>query len=174
MSVWGRTSKIDVNIRIVDNVNDLGHVMKHHGSWYRSWAQERMEEGNLCFGADYNGKIISTVWTSFDHVFLPYVEYNLNAREGIIPLIGGWSSPDFRGQGIYPSVWNECCKFLIEKKNAKRTWAFIQPTNIISFIVHKKFFCDRVDMIIQLKKLFGFRKHRVIHPFRPIDDFFDL
>ena len=166
--------KIDVKVRIINNIDGLKHVIEHHGSWYVSWAQKRLEEGNLCFGADYNGKIISTVWTSFEEVFLPDVEFTLKAKNGVIPLLGAWTSPDFRGQGIYPSVWNECCKFLIKEKHAKRVWGFIHPSNISSFRVHRDLHCDTIDMVIILNKFLGIKKHRIICPFRPVEKLINL
>ena len=153
--------KDDVDFQIKTNAKEIGSLIEQREHWYPSLAEKRFDDGNICFVAEHEKKIISCVWTSFNEVYLPNVEYTLRVEKEVAPLIDGWTSPDFRGMGVYNFVWNNTIRYLREHSEYKKIYGFIQPTNKLSLIVHRRMNLEKVIIIITLTKVFGIRFHRV-------------
>jgi len=154
--------KLNIDFSIKQSIIEINSLIEQREQWYQKLAEKRFKQGNLCFVGECQDKIISCVWTSFGEVYLPNVKYTLKVPQDVVPLIDGWTSPEFRGKGIYNYVWNKCLEHLSDKSNYKRIYGFIQPTNESSLVIHKKMNLDKVIIIIKLFNFFGFKHHKVV------------
>jgi len=153
--------QIDAEFKIGKNMNEIKTLIEQREHWYPSLAEKRFDDENICFVAEHEKKIICCVWTSFKDIYLPNVEYTLEVEKEVAPLIDGWTSLDFRGMGVYNFVWNNTLRYLREHSEYKKIYGFIQPTNKLSLMVHRRMNLEKVIVIITLIKIFGIRFHRV-------------
>jgi RimJ/RimL family protein N-acetyltransferase len=148
----------EVNLRIVNSITDVKSLVAQRENWYHDWAKKRFNDGNICFGVEYNGEIISCIWTCFNEVYLPNVDYNLKVGNNIAPVLDGWTSPQYRNKGLYSYVMNSCLRYLHEKTDYTHAYFFIQPENVRSLLIHKEL---KVVFSVRLLKLFPFKFRRV-------------
>jgi RimJ/RimL family protein N-acetyltransferase len=151
----------DIEFKVYMESSQIETLINQRESWYRSLAEVRFQDNNLCFVGEYRDKIISCLWTSFESVYLPNVEYTLHVEKRVVPLIDGWTAPEFRGKGTYNLIWNKCLEYLRNLGNYTSIYGFIQPTNERSLQVHKKIKLDNVILTVTLFKLFGVRFHKL-------------
>ena len=149
---------LEVNLRIANSITAVKSLVAQRENWYHDWAKKRFNDGNLCFGVEYNGKIVSCIWTCFNEVYLPNVDYNLKVGNNVAPVLDGWTSPQYRKKGLYSYVKNSCLRYLHEKTDYTRAYFFIQPKNVISLLLHKEL---NVVFSVRLIKFFPFKFRRV-------------
>ena len=70
----------------------------------------RLEEGEKCFGAKYNGKIAAFTWVSFDSCHDIMCKFKLKVNEAY--LFDAYTLEPFRGKGIAPYVRFKCYQWL--------------------------------------------------------------
>lgn len=155
---------IAVDVRPFKTYEEIEDLVAQREKWYPSWVRKQFSGGNICFGAIYDGKIVCCLWTSFDQVHLPNVEYVLKVDRDTIPLIDGWTASEYRGKGIYKHVWSECLRYFRRDGKYQKVWGFIRPTNERSLSVHEKMELSKVIMTIFLVKVFGIRFHKIRYP----------
>jgi hypothetical protein len=129
------------------------------GSWYPQQARELFSKGNLCFVAIIDNKITSCLWTSFNKVYLPDIEYNLVVATDIAPLIDGYTLDEYRGRGLYKFLWNECHNYLVRSGKYSKIYGFINQVNKRSLIVHDILNLNKIILDITLIKFLGIRIH---------------
>ena len=73
-----------IEVKMLRDINEnLLSFAKRRGSWYPQQSRNLFSKGNLCFTAIIDNKIVSCLWTSFNQVYLPDIEYNLIVAEDI-------------------------------------------------------------------------------------------
>ena len=152
--------RVDIEVKLVvaKNIDSIKSLINQRDSWYYKWAQERFKEGNYCFGLEYEGVIVSCIWTCFNQVYIPNVDYNLSTKKNVAPLLDGWTSPNYRKKGLYSFVMNSCLEYLHNNTKFKSVYFFIRPENSPSISIHKNL---PISHFIRLIKLPFFRKHIV-------------
>ena len=91
-----------ITVSVLKEINEpLLSFANQRGSWYTLQAKDLFSKGNLCFVAIIDEKIASCLWTSFNVVYLPDIEYKLAVAKDIAPLIDGYTLDEYRGRGLY-------------------------------------------------------------------------
>jgi hypothetical protein len=156
------TNKYDeaVKLRILRETDDaLLAFAGRRGPWYAAQAADLFSKGNLCFVAVIDGVIASCLWTSFNKVYLPDIEYTLYVEPDIAPLIDGYTLDEFRGKGLYKILWNECHNHLVATGKYSKIYGFINNANKRSLAVHDKLNLNKIILDITLIKFVGIRIH---------------
>jgi hypothetical protein len=148
---------------IVGRLDTYSEIMdefaEKRGDWYKDQAKDLFSKGNICFAAIIDGKIASCLWTSFNEVFLPDVEYKLKTPPNIAPLIDGYTLDEYRGKGLYKILWNDCLNYLISSKKYIKIYGFINNKNKRSIKVHDKLNLNKIILDIQLFRILGIKIH---------------
>lgn len=139
-----------------ESFNDFATARGH---WYEDHARNLFLKGNMCFTIIIDGRIVSCLWTSFNEVYLPDVEYTLKVPDDVAPLIDGYTIDRFRGLGFYKILWFDCINFLISSNKYTRIYGFISNKNKKSLKVHDNLDLKRIILKIRLIKIFGIRVH---------------
>jgi len=148
--------EIKAKLIIAKNIDSIKSLIDQREGWYHKWAQERFKGGNYCFALEFKGVIVSCVWTCFNQVYLPNVDYNLSVQKDVAPLLDGWTSPNYRKKGLYSFVMNACLKYLYNNTKYKKVYFFIRPENYNSIMIHKIL---PVVFYIRLINFFPFQRH---------------
>ncbi|MDH7556575.1 MAG: GNAT family N-acetyltransferase [Candidatus Methanosuratincola sp.] len=149
-------SKVTVQTRLVATIDDLKPLIAAKGGWPRRFYEERLEKGDLGFIAEVDGKTVSCLWATFNEVYLADVEYNLKLDNQTVALIGAYTLPDYRGQGIYAKVW-EACITHFKGSSYSRAYGFIEARNLPSLVAHKKIGLEKVIKVIIMLKFLGLK-----------------
>jgi len=158
----------NVKIEIVKNIKEIKPFIERREDWYYHHAKSLFEKDNLCFVGKINDKIVSCLWTSFNEVYLPNIEYLLHVDKDTVPLIDAYTLPEYRNMGIYGMVWNSCINYFKEKPEYTKIYGFRVPSNIRNLEIDKHLKLKhqvRVSPIMKvtLLKIFGLRKHFIKH-----------
>jgi len=151
----GKLDKVsfeDIELSLITKKEDLQSLINQRDYWYDHWSSSRFQEGNLCFALKKENKIRSCLWTSFNKVYLPTVHYNLFVKEDIVPLLDGWTSPNYRNKGYYSKVLKFALDYLSKEDKYKKVYFFIRPDNLLSLKIHKDL---EVVLEISTYRLFG-------------------
>jgi len=154
----------NVKIEIAKNIKEIESFITKREYWYYNHAKSLFEKGNLCFVGKINNKIASCLWTSFNEVYLPNIEYLLHVDKDTVPIIDGYTLPEYRNMGIYGMVWNSCGSYFQEKPEYNKIYNFRHPSDIRNLEIDKHLKLKhrvRISPImkITLVKIFGIRKH---------------
>lgn len=63
-------------------------------------ARARLEKGHRCYVARHCGRVVHAIWTGFDRVWIPYLEYWLQLQPGDAYAYQSWTAAEYRGKGI--------------------------------------------------------------------------
>lgn len=150
----------NIEVKMLREINDqMLSFSDRRGLWYTQQARDLFSKGNLCFVAIIEGKIASCLWTSFNNVYLPDIEYNLVVPENIAPLIDGFTLDEYRGKGLYKILWNECHNYLVKSGKYSKIFGFINNANKRSLAVHDKLNLNKIILDITLIKFLGIKVH---------------
>lgn len=148
-----------IDVEVIRNLDEMITFIKEREPWYYAYAKGLMEKGNLCFVGKIDNRIVSCVWTSFNEVYLSDVEYLLRVNARTVPLIDGYTLPEYRKMGVYSMVWRRCIEYFQKDPRYTRIYGFITSSNLGSLVVHRKLELMHVIMQITLLRIFGIRKH---------------
>jgi len=152
-------------------LSEIDSLISQRPYWYKEWAQKRFKQGNMCFGVKDQNKIVSCIWTCFNEVELPNVEYHLKVSKDVVPVLGGWTSHSYRSIGLYTYVMNSCLKYFSKESSYSSAYFFILPDNINSLQIHKDF---TVVKMIRLIKIFPFKFRKIENLNCKIDELINL
>lgn len=150
----------DIEVKMLREVDD--HLLlfaNRRGFWYLQQARDLFSKGNICFVTVIDGKITSCLWTSFNQVYLPDIEFKLSVAKDIAPLIDGYTLDEYRGKGLYKILWNECFNYLVKSGKYSKIYGFINHDNKRSLLVHDKLNLNKIILDITLIKFLGIRVH---------------
>ena len=150
----------DIEVKMLREVDD--HLLlfaNRRGSWYLQQARDLFSKGNICFVTVIDEKITSCLWTSFNQVYLPDIEFKLSVAKDIAPLIDGYTLDVCRGKGLYKILWNECFNYLVKSGKYSKIYGFINHDNKRSLLVHDKLNLNKIIFDITLIKFLGIRVH---------------
>ena len=149
-----------LHFKVLKDPEEMETLIEQRESWYRDTVTVWLNDGNLCFATEYKERIISCIWACPRKVYISDTEYTLKGGRDIVPMLDGWTSPKFRGLGVYTFTLDRCFDYLRKELGYKYAWIHISSKNRISLLVHKKFNVDKLVMTITLIKLFGLKYHR--------------
>ncbi len=150
-----------IKVRIARKIDDIASLIQKRETWFQGQARSLFDQGNLCFVAEIDGQIVSCLWTSFHEVYLPDVKYLLRVTHDVVPLIDGFTLEEYRGGGIYKSLWNYCLEYFKNLEGFNKIYGFIMPINKSSLIVHEKLQLNKIILVIKYLRVFGFSFHFV-------------
>jgi len=153
----------NLRIKIAKNIKEIESFIRKREDWYYDYAKSLFEKGNLCFVGKINNKIVSCLWTSFNEAYYSEIEYLLHVDKDTVPLVDGYTLPEYRNMGIYGMAWNSCISYFQGKPEYNKIYIPIVSSNIRSLLVHKKLKLEHIIMKITLLKIFGLRKHFIKH-----------
>jgi len=152
--------KSTIEVKMLWEINEqLCSFANQRGAWYLQQARDLFLKGNICFVTVIDGKITSCLWTSFNQVYLPDIEYKLSVAKDIAPLIDGYTLDEYRGKGLYKILWNECFNYLVKSGKYSKLYGFINHANKRSLLVHDKLKLNKIILDITLIKFLGIRVH---------------
>src|ERR1035437_4629773 len=71
--------KSTIEVKMLWEINEqFRSFANQRGAWYPQQARDLFSKGNHCFVAVIDEKIASCLWTSFNQVYLPDIEYKLS------------------------------------------------------------------------------------------------
>jgi len=150
----------DIKVELLRGVDDkLLSFANRRGAWYLTQTKDLFLKGNICFSAVIDGKMASCLWTSFNEVYLPDIEYTIKTPPEVVSLIDGYTLEEYRGKGLYKILWNDCLNYLVKIKKYTKIYGFINNKNKRSLNVHDKLNLNKIIYDITLLKLFGIRIH---------------
>ncbi len=129
------------------------------GHWYENQAKDLFSKGNICFAAIIENTITSCLWTSFNTVYFPDIEYILKVDSDVAPFIDGYTLDEYRGKGLYKILWNDCQNYLINTGKYSKIYGFINSSNKRSINVHNNLNLNKLIFHITLIKIFGIKIH---------------
>ena len=145
-------SKLDVNIKQLSAENALQLI----GIAYDNLDTilMRLQEGDRCYVAEYGGKIISFVWTSYGNVYVPELEMSLQLADDEFYFYNGLTPPRFRRYGLQKAIIADLITFH-RKMGYKKVFSSTSVKNKAGIgVIHKKF-GGKKRMIVRLIKIFG-------------------
>jgi GNAT superfamily N-acetyltransferase len=149
-----------IEVKMLSEINEqFIPFANRRGAWYPIQASDLFSKGNICFVAVIDEKIASCLWTSFNQVYLPDIEYKLIVAKDIAPLIDGYTLDEYRGKGLYKILWNECFNYLVKSGKYSKIYGFINHANKRSLLVHDKLNLNKIILYITLIKFLGIRVH---------------
>lgn len=149
----------EVVVKIAKNMDEMKNFIEKRGKLYLNFSKKLFEKGNLCFYGEIHQQIVSCVWTSFNEVDLVEVKYLIKVDKKTVPLIDGYTLPEYRGQGVYKAVWDYCIEYFQNNQNYERIFGFILPSNVRSLKVHKKLQLRNVILEITYLRILGSNFH---------------
>ena len=153
----------NVRIEIAKNIKEIESFIKKREDWYYDYAKSLFEEDNLCFVGKIDNKIVSCLWTSFNVLYISEIEYLLHVDKDTVPIVDGYTLPEYRNMGIYGMVWNSFMNYFKGRSEYNKIYGSIAPSDIRSLEVHKKLKLEHIVMKVTLLRIFGFKKHFIKH-----------
>lgn len=121
---------------------------------------QRINRGDVCFGAQRDGKIVSVIFASRGPCHLGPVGYYLKIPSGTMGYYDAYTLASYRRQGLYSNVFSKCVNTSLDE-GYHTAWMWIMRHNIISLKTHDSLDMNHVFMEIALHQRWGFRWHKV-------------
>ncbi len=154
-----KEGKAIVSVAKLEDLNDLINI---RGDYWGESASTRISSGEICFVAKIDGKDVGCLWATFNHVWIPWVGYNLVLDDVTVGATDAYVVPEWRGKGIYTQLYSSFIDHFYKLKYS-RFFGFIGPDNALSIAVHNKLGMSKIVMEIQARRFFGIMVHKVIN-----------
>ena len=150
-------TKISVEIRkaTIRDLRDYAHFGRP--PLRRDKALKRLNNGDLCFIALWEGIIIGYMWTTLKRkVYIPEFEREIAFKDEEGYLYDGFVFPDFRRKGLFKKMVEESLHYL-KSQNVKRVKGITVTTNRASERVMRDtgFYAVR---LVRFVRIFGFQR----------------
>lgn len=139
------------------NVDEIESALRLIPAEHRFDVERRVSNGDRCFVAKYDNKVIYAMWVAFGkcYSFLLSREYPLATDECY--MYSAYTLPEFRGKGLHPSV-NTQLFILLNKWGITRITFFIEPNNLSAMRLPEKLGYSRSG-ITGYFEIFGIRRY---------------
>ena len=132
LSTFPPPPEVEVEISPVEGEDSADlDVLAEIDVWSTSKAHllRRLEEGQQCYVARYEGQIVSSGWWKEEGFLLPSLGRRFRLASGEIYVHNAQTVPAFRGKGIYPYLRAQSLDDLVRTQGTTRAVAFIKATN---------------------------------------------
>jgi RimJ/RimL family protein N-acetyltransferase len=147
----------NIVLKVVRDIDEIMPFIRKREEWYLNHSRDLLMKGNLCFVGEVDNQVACCVWTSYNEVYLSEIKYRLKVDKNIVPLIDGYTLPQYRGLGIYKAVWDYCIKYFQAQPGYEKIYGFIASSNKRSLKVHKKLRLENIVIIITYLRILGIK-----------------
>lgn len=100
-------------------------------------AQQRLNAGHLCFVALNGGNLANYTWVCFHEGYIDELETKIRVSPGSAYRYDVFTLPAYRGKGIFPSVFEESCKYLYQN-GIRELYGLVDSNNSPMLRVYEK------------------------------------
>jgi RimJ/RimL family protein N-acetyltransferase len=140
------------------SVAELQPLIEQREAWFGRSARQRLAEGDVCFVAKLDGKVVSCIFGTLTSVLVSEVEYTMPLDDPTVALFDSYTLPEHRGKYAYSSVLHAAINHCREA-GFERIVGFIAPDNVRSLRVHQRLGVNRIISTITMVRFLGVRKH---------------
>ena len=149
-------AKIDFNVGLV-RTNDSSKIVKTFKD-FRKKAKERFKVGDICFGANLNGKCVHLKWIALNESHIGEINRKIRTSSDSAYMYDDYTLPNYRGLGISSKVMEKTIQHL-SKIGIKKIYAGVRPNNFPMLRVKQKEKARKIGAITYTK-IFNLRFYK--------------
>ena len=159
------TSSSVVKMTTPDVILSFAHERElEDGEWERGkYVQEviqRFKNGDWCFVAKKDMRIVSVIFVSRGPCYIAPVGYTLQIPDRTVGLYDIYTLLAYRGLHLYSAVFRKAVNSSL-KEGYNAAWMWIMPHNVVSLKANEKLGLRHIFKGISLCQRWGFRWHKV-------------